>query len=180
MVKNAVKHNFKSAFVQLFANRCKIGVRTEPAVKFCIVASIIAVGIGFKQWGKINRIAAADLDMFNPLRDFLNSGYNLPVIILWSTAKTKRINLIKYTFFSPHIFTFLHFYPCILSPLYSIFQNNTISLFQLFIVEVAAIRRACRGKRDCRNACRFRTQPLVESRCFGSGSKDSMDIRFFQ
>ena len=102
MVEHAVQHDLDAVFVQGVAHRSKVLVRAEAAVDFAEVAGVVAVAVGFKDRGKVYRVAAELCDVLRPVRNLRDAVYQHTIVDARRAAEPDRVDLIKYALISPH------------------------------------------------------------------------------
>ena len=104
MVKNAVKNDLYTVFMQSIANISEILICSESAVDDFVVDSVIAVLYRFKNRSEINDIEIHLFKMRDPVDDLANSryrGFGRFGAGLFTAAESERINMINVAFFYP-------------------------------------------------------------------------------
>src|SRR5699024_6716712 len=86
----------------MFAHIGEISVVSQAAVNPAEIAGVIAMRIVFKKRRKIDGICAQCLNMFGPIAYFANAADTYTIIDTRCIAESQRIDLIEYTFISPH------------------------------------------------------------------------------
>jgi hypothetical protein len=109
VVKDTVQDDPDAIGVELITDLLKILIGSQPDIDLLIVSCIVTVIVRLKDRAEIDGVDAQLPHMRDPVDDFQDPVLQFPVIMEGSSAKSKRINLIKYTFFCPHKIRFLSF-----------------------------------------------------------------------
>ena len=108
MIENAVQNNSDPVFMELPADVTEVLVCSKPDIDLFIISGIISMRIRFKQRAEIDCIDPEFFHMGDPVinlpdpvkRRLINGIF---FIRKWSSAESKRKDLVKNTAFSPHI-----------------------------------------------------------------------------
>ena len=102
VVKHAVEHDLNAVFMQRFAYGGEVLVGAETAVDLAEIARVVAVAVGFKNRGEVDRVAAELCNVLRPVRDLADARDDFAIVDAWCTAEPDGVDLIEYAFISPH------------------------------------------------------------------------------
>ena len=102
VVEDTIKDYFDSLFVTGFYKCSQVFICSKTGIQFFIIGGFIAMSDTLKKWSDVQGSASDLFNMVNPWKKSVQAEYRFCVfVLLWSTGKSKWINVIKNSFVIP-------------------------------------------------------------------------------